>query len=166
MASSYGRESVMDYPAPLVDIDSQGNLSLAPSRKALGRVCFSTFRLPPVRGINGAPHGVHAGGNADEASETCPTPMEASEALWASSPTKPSPSTGFAPGASIPTACGASATNGSHLTGDTSGLLKCAQIMHVCADASVRVQVVQNHPHHRGILLEHGQTGISTDFDQ
>ncbi len=29
MASAYGRESVMDYPAPLVEIDSQGNLDLS-----------------------------------------------------------------------------------------------------------------------------------------
>ncbi len=29
MASAYGRESVMDYPAPLVEIDSEGNLDLS-----------------------------------------------------------------------------------------------------------------------------------------
>ncbi len=29
MASAYGRESVMDYPAPLVEIDSSGNLDLS-----------------------------------------------------------------------------------------------------------------------------------------
>ena len=29
MASAYGRESVMDYPAPYVDIDGQGNLDLS-----------------------------------------------------------------------------------------------------------------------------------------
>ena len=29
MASAYGRESVMDYPAPLVEIDSQGDLDLS-----------------------------------------------------------------------------------------------------------------------------------------